>query len=85
MITIEVRGLPAPQGSKRHVGNGIDIFLLDPSPRDGRADIGLVLVIGRDDLHLEIRVLLHEIFGGHFCRRDRSLAAIIGIRAGSVI
>jgi crossover junction endodeoxyribonuclease RusA len=22
MITIEVRGLPAPQGSKRHVGNG---------------------------------------------------------------
>lgn len=23
MITIEVRGLPAPQGSKRHVGHGI--------------------------------------------------------------
>jgi crossover junction endodeoxyribonuclease RusA len=23
VITIEVRGLPAPQGSKRHVGNGI--------------------------------------------------------------
>ena len=23
MIVIEVRGLPAPQGSKRHVGNGI--------------------------------------------------------------
>jgi crossover junction endodeoxyribonuclease RusA len=23
VITIEVRGLPAPQGSKRHVGNGV--------------------------------------------------------------
>jgi len=25
MITIEVRGLPAPQGSKRHIGHGIMI------------------------------------------------------------
>ncbi len=72
-------------GRVRHIGNRIDVILIDPAACDAGADVGLVLMIGGDDLHLEVRMLLHEIFGRHLCRRDRSLASVIGIRTGSVI
>ena len=61
------------------------LILIDPSARDAGPDVRLVLVIGRDDLHLEIGVLLHEVFGGHLRSRDRSLASIVGIRPGSIV
>ena len=40
-------------GRGRHIDDGIDAVLIEPLPRDRGADIGLVLVIGRNDLDVE--------------------------------
>ena len=60
------------EGDRRigDVEDGIDAILLEPLLGDCRADVGLLLMVGVDDLDVEpgIRVFLHEVF-------DRELGA----------
>ena len=51
-------------GGERHVEDGVHAFLIDPAAGDGAADIGLVLVIGEDDLDGDRRVGAREILRG---------------------
>ena len=55
------------------------------SARDGSPDVRLVLVIRRNDLDLEIGMLLHEVLSRHLRRRDRALTGIVRIRARCVV
>jgi len=60
MITIEVRGLPAPQGSKRHVGHGIMVEsskAVDPWREAVRAETQRVMA-GRPPLAGAVQVFL---------------------------
>jgi Holliday junction resolvase RusA-like endonuclease len=38
-VSFTVRGLPAPQGSKRHVGNGVMVEMSGQKLKDWRADV----------------------------------------------
>ncbi len=42
-----------PDRGCRHIDDGIDAVLIEPLPRDRGADVGLVLVVGGDDLDVE--------------------------------
>jgi hypothetical protein len=70
----------------RNVRDGIDALGVVPLARDVGADVGLVLVVGRDDLHLEFRlVLLLEILDGELGRDDRAGTADVGVQARHVV
>ncbi len=67
--------------SDRHV----DVFVFEPAPRDGDADIGLVLVIRKHDFD---RLAQHRaacVFRRHPRRGDRARATEIGIETGLVV
>ena len=57
---------------------------IHPSPCDRHADIGLVLMIGENDLHLEAARLLGEIFSRELSPEERPFADLIGKRTGEV-
>ena len=60
------------------VGHGIDAVLVEPAPGDGSADVGFVLVVGEDDLHLETGGLLLQVFRRKPSRGDRPSAHLVG-------
>ena len=68
----------------RHVDDHVDAFDVEPAPRDFGADIGLVLVIRREDFHLALR-LLTEFFRRHLRRDHRAGTLEIGIDARHVV
>ena len=72
-------------GRIRHVDNGIDRIDIEPFARDCRADIGLVLVIGVDDLHFDILAATVEIFRGHPRRLYRAHAVGVLENPGYVV
>ncbi|MGY4301057.1 hypothetical protein ACVWXN_009152 [Bradyrhizobium sp. i1.4.4] len=61
-------------GRIRHVDDGIDTLDIEPFARDRVADIGLVLVVGIDDLDLDAFAAAVEILGGHARGLDRAHA-----------
>ena len=74
-------------GRERHSGVGkigyhIHAVLVEPAAQNADADIRLVLVIGRNDLHLDRWVGRHELRGGLPGSRDpvRPAQAAIGAR-----
>ena len=66
------------------IGDGVDAVEIEPAPRDGGADIGLVLMIGGDDLDRNAVDLVAELFGRHLGRFDRAGAGILLIRPGKI-
>src|SRR5436190_11845516 len=68
----------------RQVDDGHDLFLINPAPRDRRADVRLVLVVGEDDLGLETFRFPGEILRRHLGSDERALAGLIGKRTGKV-
>jgi hypothetical protein len=57
-----------------NVENHVDAILIIPLARDGRADVGLVLVVGRDDLDLDAFSFGRlEVLGCQAARRSPSL------------
>ncbi len=61
-------------GRVRHVDDGIDALDVEPFARDGAADIRLVLVIGIDDLDLDVLAAAVEVFRRHARGLDRAHA-----------
>ena len=65
-----------------HVDNGVHAVHVDPAPRYRGADIGLVLVVGMDDLDRLARGPAAEILDCHARRFDRAFArGVQGARA----
>ena len=61
-----------------HVRDRIDAFDIDPLAGNRGADIGLVLVIGRDDLHRLAKDRAADLADGHFGGQQRALAGDVG-------
>ena len=68
----------------RQVHDDIDIFGIEPSARDRRADVGLVLMVRGDDFdrHAE---RLREVVHGELSGDDRAHALVVGVDARHVI
>ena len=69
----------------RHVHDRVDALGVDPPARDLRADVGLVLVVGGDDLDLEALVLGREVLDRHLRGDHRARAAQVGVEARLVV
>ena len=69
----------------RHVDDHVDAVGVVPLAGDGRADVGLVLVVGRDELDLDARLSMPEVLDGHRARDDRAGAREVGVEAGHVV
>jgi hypothetical protein len=74
-------------GRIRHVQHHVDAVAFEPFARLGGAHVGLVLMVGEDDLDLQFRVRigLHVVFEGHSGARYRALARRVCIEAGLVV
>ena len=68
----------------RHVDDHVDLVDVVPLARDGRADVRLVLVVGRDDLDLVAALLDAGVLDGHLRRGDRARAGEVGVEARHV-
>jgi len=67
------------------VGDRVDTLLVYPLARDVGADIGLVLVVGKDDLDRFAEHLAAIILDGHARGDHRSGTGIVGIQARLVV
>jgi len=69
----------------RDVDDHVDLVAVDPRARDAGADVGLVLVVGADDLDLHVLLrggeILHRLAGGE----HRALPAEIGVEPRHVV
>src|SRR5574337_423928 len=68
----------------RQVHDHIDPVVVEPSARDGRAYVRLVLVVGRHDLDRHAETL-REVVDRKLRRDDRALALVVGIDARHVV
>src|SRR5580692_5529073 len=66
------------------IGNRIDAFEIEPASRNARADVGLVLVIGRNDLNRHAVYLVIELFRGDLGGFDRAHAGASLIGSGKI-
>jgi hypothetical protein len=62
------------------IGDGVDAVEIEPAPGDRGADIGLVLVIGGNDLDRHAIDLVAELVRRHLRRLDRADAGILLVR-----
>ena len=69
----------------RHVDDHVDLIDVNPGPRDVRADVRLVLMVGADDFDLHAFGGRAKILDRHPCCDDRALPAQIGIGPGHVV
>ncbi len=69
----------------RHVDHRIDLVDVDPLADDRGADVGLVLMVGVDDLDLDILAAAVEVLGGHTGRFHRPHAIGVLEDAGNII
>ena len=72
-------------GRIRHVDDGVDAVDIEPFARDRRADVGLVLVIGIDDLDLDALAAAVEILRRHARGFHRAHAVGVLENAGDVV
>ena len=71
-------------GGIRQVDDHVDAIDVEPAPRDRGADVSLVLMVGREDLHLALR-LFGEVLGGKLRRHHRPRSLEVGIDARHVV
>ena len=67
-----------------HVDDDVDLVDVEPLPRDRGADVGLVLMIARDDVDLPALGGEAGILDRHLGRQRRAGTAEIGIEAGLI-
>jgi hypothetical protein len=67
-----------------HVDDDVDLVGVVPLARDARADVGLVLVVRRDELDLVAAFLDAGVLHGHARRDDRARAREVGVQARHV-
>ena len=70
---------------RRQLGDHVDAFDLIPAPGDTDAEIGLVLVIGRDHFDLLAEHAAAKILHRHLGGLERPFAAVIGIDPGLIV
>ena len=63
----------------------VDAVLVVPLTRDVRADVRLVLMVGRDDVDIDALVGGLEILDRHVGRDHRAFSAEIGVDAGAIV
>ena len=68
----------------RYVDDRIDAVIVEPVPRNRRADFGLVLMVGADELDLFAADGAAEIGDRHVRRLDRPRPPVIGVEARHV-
>ncbi len=86
-LVLAARHLVDRQGDRRvaEVGDRIDPVLIEPLARDRGADIGLVLMVGGDDLDALAGDLAAEILGGELRGDRRAAPRAVGKHAGLVV
>jgi hypothetical protein len=74
-------------GRVRRVEDHVDAVAVEPLASDRRPDVRLVLVIGKDDFHFELRlrVELHVVLERHARGDDRPLSRCVGIEARLIV
>src|SRR5271167_304967 len=83
-----VSGYSLDRESRRRiaaVGDQIDAVLIDPSPHDAGGNVGLVLVVGGDDLDLLAEHGRTKILDRQSCRLDRAFAAEVRVQSRHVV
>ena len=81
----ELNGTSAMKIPPSFCPDGVDPFDIEPFACDRLADVGLVLVIGIDDLDLDVLGPAVEILRGHACGLDRTHAIGVLEDAGDVV
>ena len=66
------------------IDDRVDAFLVHPSSRDRDTDVGLVLMVGGNDLDAEAAGLLGEVFRGQLSADEGPFANLVGERTGEV-
>ena len=69
----------------RHVDDHVDLVGVEPLPGHLGADVGLVLVVGGDDLDLQSLLVGAEVLDGHTGRHHGALAGEIGVETRLVV
>lgn len=69
----------------RHVGDRINALAVVPLASDGGADIRHVLVVGRDDLDLHVRVCFGEVVDRLLYGDNGAFSTGIRVDAGHVV
>ena len=69
----------------RHVDDDVDLVDVDPGARDVGADVGLVLMVGADDLDLHAFLLAAEILDRHLRGDDGAGTGDVGIKPRHVV
>ena len=72
-------------GGIRHVDDSIDAIDIEPFARDRRSDVGLVLVVGIDDLDLDVLAAAVEILRRHARGFHRAHAVGVLEDAGDIV
>ena len=72
-------------GRVRHVGDDVHLVRVVPLPRDIRSDVGLVLMVGEDDLDLHALGRRAKIFHRHPRRHHRALSGEVRVEARLVV
>ena len=72
-------------GGIRNIDDGVHAVDIEPFARDRRSDIGLVLVIGKDDLDLDVLAAAVEILRRHARGFHRSHAVGVLEDAGNIV
>src|SRR6202042_2232506 len=62
----------------------VDMLMVEPVARDRRGLVGVVVMVGDDDLDRRTKHLSAEILDRHLCRRFAAFAGQFGIRAAHV-
>jgi hypothetical protein len=70
---------------RRQLGDHVDAFDLIPTPRDAGGKIGLVLMIGGDDLDLLAEHVAAKILNRHLGRFEGIFAAVIRVDARLIV
>src|SRR5882724_6752318 len=71
-------------GGSRDIDDGLDALIVEHIAGDIGGKIGLVEVIGRDDLDFAAQNLAADIFGRHLRRRLAARAGDVGVKPGHI-
>ena len=69
----------------RYVDNDVDALLIEPVASGVDRDVGLILVVRRNDIHLHALFRRFEVFDRQFGGNDKSFTGRVGIDARPII